>query len=41
MSTTSPWPRLRQTVCHVPALGLTLDFSRTRWEDGFLPSHSR
>src|SRR4051794_40413254 len=30
------WKRFQQHVCQVPALGLTLDISRMRFEDGFL-----
>ena len=30
------WDRFQQPHCHVPALGLTLDVSRMRFEDGFL-----
>src|SRR5207244_6068927 len=30
------WKRFQQYLCRVPALGLTLDVSRMRFEDGFL-----
>src|SRR5438128_9838733 len=30
------WKRFQQYLCQVPALGLTLDVSRMRFEDGFL-----
>src|SRR6266852_1219049 len=36
MSTSMLWRRLEQYACRVPALGLTLDVSRMRFEDGFL-----
>jgi glucose-6-phosphate isomerase len=36
MSTPALWKRFRQHLCQVPALGLTLDVSRMRFEDGFL-----
>jgi hypothetical protein len=36
MSTTSLWKRFQQHLSQVPALGLTLDVSRMRFEDGFL-----
>src|SRR6266849_4184016 len=36
MSTSMLWRRLEQYACRVPALGLTLDISRMRFEDGFL-----
>jgi glucose-6-phosphate isomerase len=36
MSTSMLWRRLQQYACRVPALGLTLDVSRMRFEDGFL-----
>jgi glucose-6-phosphate isomerase len=36
MSTPILWKRFQQHQCRVPALGLTLDVSRMRFEDGFL-----
>jgi glucose-6-phosphate isomerase len=36
MSTSALWKRFQQHLCQVPALGLTLDISRMRFEDGFL-----
>jgi glucose-6-phosphate isomerase len=36
MSTPALWKRFRQHLCQVPALGLTLDVSRMRFEDDFL-----
>jgi glucose-6-phosphate isomerase len=36
MSTPILWKRFEQHLCHVPALGLSLDVSRMRFEDGFL-----
>ena len=30
------WKRFQQHLCQVPALGLALDVSRMRFEDGFL-----
>src|SRR5262249_11452514 len=36
MSTPSLWKRFQEHRCHVPDLGLTLDISRMRFEDGFL-----
>ena len=36
MSTSNLWKRFQQYLCQVPALGLTLDVSRMRFEDGFL-----
>ena len=36
MSTAVLWKRFQQHLCQVPALGLTLDASRMRFEDGFL-----
>jgi glucose-6-phosphate isomerase len=36
MSTPILWKRLQQYLCRVPALGLTLDVSRMRFEDSFL-----
>src|ERR1700722_16623539 len=36
MSTANLWQRFQQHLCQVPALGLTLDVSRMRFEDGFL-----
>ena len=30
------WKRFQQYGCRVPALGLSLDISRMRFEDGFL-----
>src|SRR3954467_6174255 len=36
MSTPVLWRRFQQHLCQVPALGLTLDVSRIRFEDGFL-----
>jgi glucose-6-phosphate isomerase len=36
MNTPILWKRFQQHVCQVPALGLTLDVSRMRFEDGFL-----
>src|SRR6202011_6180826 len=36
MSTPSLWKRFQQHLCQVPALWLSLDVSRMRFEDGFL-----
>ena len=36
MSTSILWKRYQQYLCEVPSLGLTLDVSRMRFEDGFL-----
>jgi glucose-6-phosphate isomerase len=36
MSTPLLWQRFQQYLCRVPALGLALDVSRMRFEDGFL-----
>jgi glucose-6-phosphate isomerase len=36
MSTRILWQRFQQYLCQVPAIGLTLDSSRMRFEDGFL-----
>jgi glucose-6-phosphate isomerase len=36
MSTPNLWKRYQQYLCGVPALGLTLDVSRMRFEDDFL-----
>src|SRR5262249_53137236 len=36
MSTSVLWKRFQQHLSQVPALGLTLDISRMRFEDGFL-----
>ena len=36
MSTPNLWQRYQQHLCQVSALGLTLDISRMRFEDGFL-----
>ncbi len=36
MSTPLMWQRFRQYRCEVPALGLALDVSRMRFEDGFM-----
>jgi glucose-6-phosphate isomerase len=36
MSTRNLWKRFQQHLCRVPALGLTLDVSRMRFEDDFL-----
>ena len=36
MSTPILWKRFQQYLCQVPSLGLTLDVSRMRFEDGFL-----
>jgi glucose-6-phosphate isomerase len=36
MSTPNLWKRFQQHLCQVPALGLVLDVSRMRFEDGFL-----
>jgi hypothetical protein len=36
MSTPILWKRFQQHLCQVPELGLTLDLSRMRFEDGFL-----
>jgi glucose-6-phosphate isomerase len=36
MSTPSLWQRFQRYLCQVPALGLALDISRMRFEDGFL-----
>ena len=39
MSTATLWKRFQQHWCQVPDLGLTLDISRMRFEDGFLDQH--
>ena len=36
MSTPTLWKRFQQHLCQVPALGVTLDISRMRFEGGFL-----
>jgi len=36
MSTPKLWQRYQQYLCQVPALGLALDVSRMRFDDGFL-----
>src|SRR5262245_34470549 len=36
MSTPILWKRFQQHLCRVPALGLMLDISRMRFEDGYL-----
>jgi glucose-6-phosphate isomerase len=36
MNTAKMWNRFQQCLCQVPALELTLDISRMRFEDGFL-----
>ncbi len=36
MNTPILWNRFQEYLCQVPALGLTLDVSRMRFEDGFL-----
>jgi glucose-6-phosphate isomerase len=36
MNTSDLWKRFQNYLCQVPALGLTLDVSRMRFEDGFL-----
>src|SRR5439155_19251481 len=36
MSTPILWKRFQHYLCQVPALGLALDVSRMRFEDGFL-----
>src|SRR5271166_1413037 len=36
MSTPNLWKRFQQHLCQVPALGLSLDVSRMRFEDGYL-----
>src|SRR5262245_43536578 len=36
MGTPALWKRFQQYLCEIPALGLTLDVSRMRFEDGFL-----
>jgi glucose-6-phosphate isomerase len=36
MNTAKIWNRFQQCLCQVPALELTLDISRMRFEDGFL-----
>ena len=36
MSTPILWKRYQQYLCQVPSLGLTLDVSRMRFDDGFL-----
>ncbi len=36
MSTTNLWKRYQRYLCQIPSLGLTLDVSRMRFEDGFL-----
>src|SRR3974377_296772 len=36
MSTPILWKRYKQYLCQVPSLGLTLDVSRMRFEDGFV-----
>jgi len=41
MSTPQLWQRFQRCQCNVPALGLTLDVSRMRFEDGFLERMSQ
>lgn len=36
MNTSSTWQQFQQFLCRVPALGLTLDVSRMRFEESFL-----
>jgi glucose-6-phosphate isomerase len=36
MSNPHLWQRFQQHLCSIPALGLTLDISRMRFEDGFI-----
>jgi glucose-6-phosphate isomerase len=36
MNPSNLWKRFQEYACHVPALGLTLDVSRMRFENGFL-----
>ena len=36
MSASILWKRYQQCLCQVPSIGLTLDVSRMRFEDGFL-----
>src|SRR5262245_35396482 len=36
MTTPNLWQRYQQYLCRIPTLGLTLDVSRMRFEDGFL-----
>jgi len=36
MSTLTLWKRYQEYTCRIPTLGLTLDVSRMRFEDGFL-----
>jgi glucose-6-phosphate isomerase len=36
MTASSLWKRHQQHLCRVPAIGLTLDVSRMRFDDGFL-----
>lgn len=36
MNTSTQWQRFQNCLCRVPSLGLTLDVSRMRFEDGFL-----
>src|SRR5215471_3877695 len=38
MTTSDPWIRYRQNLSRVPALGMTLDVSRMRFDDKFLQS---
>jgi glucose-6-phosphate isomerase len=36
MTASELWQRYRQHLCHVPAIGLTLDVSRMRFDDSFI-----
>src|SRR5262245_25021906 len=36
MDATALWKRYQQHLCRIPALDLTLDISRMRFDDGFL-----
>ena len=36
MTASELWKRHRQYLCRLPAIGLTLDVSRMRFDDGFL-----
>src|SRR5262245_33903921 len=36
MSARDLWKRYQRYLCHVESVGLTLDVSRTRFDDGFL-----
>lgn len=38
MTSSDSWARYRRHLCSVPALGLTLDISRIRFDEGFLSS---